>query len=36
LLMVHTEQHERMDTLVIRIISCRKATPLERSVYEEQ
>lgn len=36
LLMVHTEQHERMDTLVIRIISCRKATSLERSVYEEQ
>ena len=36
LLLVHTEHEEQFDTLVIRIISCRKATPLERSVYEER
>lgn len=36
LIMVHTEREEQIDTVVIRIISCRKATPLERSVYEER
>lgn len=36
LLVVHTEREEQTDILVIRIISCRKATPLERSVYEER
>ncbi len=33
LLAVHTEVHETQE--IIRIISCRKATPLEREVYEE-
>ncbi len=36
LLVVHTEQEEQINTVVIRIISCRKATPLERSVYEKR
>ena len=35
LLVVHTER-EMAEDLVIRIISCRKATPSERSVYEEE
>jgi uncharacterized DUF497 family protein len=34
LLVVHTER-ETEDSMVIRIISCRKATPSERKVYEE-
>lgn len=34
LLVVHTEQMENHDSLVIRIISCRKATSKERNVYE--
>jgi uncharacterized protein len=33
LLVVHTEISETPE--VIRIISCRKATPLEREIYEE-
>jgi uncharacterized DUF497 family protein len=36
LLVVHTEREEQIDTIVIRIISCRKATPLERRIYEER
>jgi len=36
LLVVHTEHEEQIDTILIRIISCRKATPLERSIYEER
>ncbi len=36
LLAVHTEDRETEDTLVIRIISCRKATPSERTYYEEK
>lgn len=35
LLVVHTERVEKPDTVIIRIISCRKATPLERRTYEE-
>ena len=35
LLVVHTERQEKPDTVIIRIISCRKATPLERRAYEE-
>ncbi len=35
LLVVHTEVTEIEDTLVIRIISCRKATELERKFSEE-
>ena len=35
LLVVHTERVEKPATVVIRIISCRKATPLERRTYEE-
>ena len=34
LLVVHTEQ-EAEDTLIVRIISCRKATASERQAYEE-
>jgi uncharacterized DUF497 family protein len=34
LLVVHTER-EIEDKLVIRVISCRKATPSERRIYEE-
>ena len=33
LLVVHTEQ-STIDSLLIRIISCRKATPAERNTYE--
>ena len=35
LLAVHTEREEKSETLVIRIISCRKATQTERKRYEE-
>jgi uncharacterized DUF497 family protein len=35
LLLIHTESHETEDSLVIRIISCRKATKSERKTYEE-
>ena len=35
LLLLHTERHENEDSLVIRIISCRKATKSERKTYEE-
>lgn len=35
LLVVHTEILESSDTVIIRIISARKATALERRVYEE-
>lgn len=35
LLVVHTEHEEAGDTLTVRIISCRKATPSERQAYEE-
>lgn len=34
LLVVHTERGTE-DNVVIRIISCRKVTPSERKVYEE-
>ena len=36
LLVVHTEQEEAEDTIVIRIISCRKVTASERREYEER
>ncbi len=35
LLLVHTEYQESEETVVIRIISCRKATASEREVYEK-
>ena len=35
LLAVHTEREEKSETVVIRIISCRKATQPERKRYEE-
>lgn len=35
LLAVHTEHQETEEILIIRIISCRKATTSERKVYEE-
>ena len=35
LLVVHTEHEETETAILIRIISCRKATPSERRVYEE-
>ena len=35
LLVVHTAREETQDTLTIRLISCRKATPSERRIYEE-
>jgi hypothetical protein len=35
LLVVHTEQFEIEDAIIIRIISCRKPTALERKIYEE-
>ena len=34
LLVVHTE-HKEDDSLTVRLISCRKATPSERRTYEE-
>lgn len=35
LLVVHTEREEIAETIVIRLISCRRATALERKTYEE-
>ncbi len=35
LLVVHTEQESAEDTILIRIISCRKAAKHERRAYEE-
>lgn len=35
LLAVHTEREEIGERIVIRIISCRKATTSERKIYEE-
>ena len=35
LLVVHTEREETQDSLMVRIISCRKATASERQAYEE-
>ena len=35
LLVIHTERETAEDTLIIRIISCRKATASERKTYEE-
>lgn len=35
LLVVHTEQESDSDTILIRIISCRKTTKHERRTYEE-
>ncbi len=34
LLVVHTEITEMPDTVIVRIISCRKATETERNAYE--
>ena len=36
LLAVHTEREEKPETIVIRIISCRKATQSERKRYEKE
>jgi len=36
LLAVHTEREERDEIIIIRIISCRKATLAERKRYEEE
>ena len=36
LLVVHTEISRKAGEILIRIISCRKATALEREVYEKQ
>lgn len=36
LLVVHTENSTVDETVVIRIISCRKAEASERKIYEEQ
>ena len=35
LLVVHTEREVTEEIIMIRIISCRKATALERRIYEE-
>ncbi len=35
LLVVHVEKSETNNFILIRIISCRKATPVERRLYEE-
>ena len=35
LLVVHLEREETPEGALIRIISCRKATPAERRLYEE-
>jgi uncharacterized DUF497 family protein len=35
LLAVHTEREEKAEEVVIRIISCRKATTAERKTYEK-
>ena len=36
LMVVHTETSKNADVILVRIISCRKATVLERNIYEEQ
>ncbi|KXK12843.1 MAG: hypothetical protein UZ14_CFX002002081 [Chloroflexi bacterium OLB14] len=36
LLVVHLEKHETENKSFVRIISCRKATPIERRKYEEK
>jgi uncharacterized DUF497 family protein len=36
LLAVHTEREEKNEIIVIRIISCRKATSAERKRYEKE
>ncbi len=36
LLVVHTENSESKEEIVIRIVSCRRATALEREIYEPQ
>ena len=36
LLVVHTEWETSADEIVVRIISSRKATPVEREIYEQQ
>jgi len=36
LLVIHTEREEIGERIVIRIISCRKATFSERKIYEEK
>lgn len=35
LLVIHTEREATEETMIIRIISCRKATASERRTYEE-
>jgi uncharacterized DUF497 family protein len=35
LLVVHTEREEIRELIIIRIISCRKATKSERIIYEK-
>ncbi|NJN80769.1 MAG: BrnT family toxin [Anaerolineales bacterium] len=35
LLVIHLEKIDFTDNIVIRIISCRKATSTERKIYEE-
>ncbi|MBK8782055.1 MAG: BrnT family toxin [Anaerolineales bacterium] len=35
LLVVHLEKHKSPENTLIRIISCRKATSVERKIYEE-
>ncbi len=35
LLAVHTDRYLSADLLVVRLVSCRRATPLERRTYEE-
>lgn len=35
LLVVHLERHIKINHVLIRIISCRKATTAERKMYEE-
>jgi len=36
LLALHTEREEKNETIIIRIISCRKATSAERIRYEKE
>ena len=36
LLVVHTEREEINERIIIRIVSCRKATLSERKIYEEK
>jgi uncharacterized DUF497 family protein len=35
LLVIHMQRWDEQDTLIIRLISCRKATSAERKKYEE-